>query len=176
MDVQSMNYSSTSARAEVVTKEAFKELPKDGPDFLIDATKIQAHQDALKQQTRRWQPGFFRVPVDASGMVKKQSYEDAIGKWIGQQSRQGWLLDSGVHVRGPFKAFDESGIIPLLGIVQYEVRAVFNWDRTRSVQNIRIPINPAVVRQDPEHRLTLKEAIKAWGINPQKLHAQKAGR
>ena len=174
MDVQSMNYSSTSAQAEKVSVEEFKKLPKQGPDFLLDVGRIQRRLNLLAQSPRRIDGGSFRIEMDASVAVMRSRWDEKMNDWISQKSRLGWTLDSGIKRKGVAKAFDPEGKA-IEGQIEVEVEAIFKYTGG-TPQSVRIPLNPATVRQDTEHRLTLKEAIKAWGINPQKLHAQKAGR
>lgn len=137
-------------------------MPKGGPDFLLDVAKIQRRMNARAQQPMRFKIGVFRMPLNASTAAAERFAHDQIGTWINREAKEGWELKSDVRITGPYKAHDAEGTAELPGIGEYRVRAMFKM--TRSVNPLRIELNPATVKQDPEHRLTLKEAGRAWGV------------
>lgn len=141
----------------------FHQLPMTRPVFLIDVGRLQRKLDARKRNPLRWQEGTFRLPLGMRPELAEKVAKEAIGKWISALGREGWRLNSDLQVRGPFRAHDlMSKNAVLLGEREYRVRAVFRLEVTP--QPLRIEINPALIRRDPEETLTAKEAAKALTI------------
>ena len=135
---------------------------KQGPDFLLDTAKIQASLDKRKESSLRASTMQLRVPSDATPAQIEQAAQEAIGKWVNWMSKDGYELRSDMQWNGPLPLRDETTGAVILGQKTYHIKATFQ--SMKSTSPVRIELNPAVVKRDPEHRLTLHEARKAWGL------------
>lgn len=162
-----MNSSLSRQRPSVVTKQEFDALPKQGPDFLLDTAAIQKRLDARKGSPLRKCRCVFRVPQGASQHAFQEEYKKTIGRWLQWLESEGLVLHSDVAIFGPRPLRDDNTGAVILGEQEYICQAVFR--HTRTAKPLRVELNPATVKRDPEHRLTLKEAIKAWGLPPRTL-------
>mgnify|MGYP001575821561 FL=1 len=159
----------------VVTKEEFDALPAQGPDFLLDTARIQARQDILGRQSIRLQRAECRVPLEASQKQREEMLRATIGKWLRWQEQDHWYLVSDITVGKPSFARDMQSGIVILGAQSYPLTASFKW-RGPAPKPVRIELDGRTVKQDPEHRLTLKEAMKAWNILPRGRATPQKGR
>ena len=82
------------------------------------------------------------------------------------ESKDGFELASPLRLTGPFPYHDRHSGAVLLGEEEYRWQGIFK--QTRSTEIVRQELDPATVKQAPDHRLTLKEAIKAWDVPPLK--------
>ena len=136
---------------------------REGPSFVVDAAAIQARIDARAKTPFRIKRGLFRVPREASERVKEATAKVAIGKWIRWNEQEGWSLKSNLTVQGPFPATDAHGNIPLLDSNEYRMQGAFRY-AGRSPEPIRIELPKEGVKQSPDHRLTLQEAMQVWEV------------
>ena len=151
-----------------MTEEQFQALPKGEPDFLLDSAKIQARVNEQAKNPVRPDICSFTIPNDASISYCESRMSEAIGQWIAWKAKEDWSLDSDVRRIGRFPARDiETGTV-ILGRSEFRYWARFRYAGP-TPKALRIPLNPATVRQAPDHRLTLKEAMRAWNINLAKL-------
>lgn len=142
--------------------EEFDRLPRTGHDFLLDTAVIQRRLDARKDNPYRIRTVVFRAPVDCSRRVFEELKRIAGEKFLAWESQDGWELASPLRLTGPFTYHDRTNGAVLLGDSEYRWQGIFR--QTRSQKAVRLELDPATVKQDPEHRLTLKEAMRAWGI------------
>lgn len=141
----------------------FQALPKQGPDFLLDVAAIQARLNARAQQHMRSSETWFNLPDSASKETKRKMAHDAIGHWIRWMAQDHWALASDVRITGKTRPAMTPDNVILLGETAYQMLAVFRYAGP-SPKFTRIELNPATVKQAPDHRLTLREAVKAWGL------------
>lgn len=129
---------------------------------MLDTQAIQKRLDARRDNPYRIRTVVFRAPKGCSRRVFEQLKKAAGERMLAWESKDGWELTSPLRLIGPFPYHDRTNGILLLGDEEYRWQGIFRY--TRSQKTVRIEIDPATVKQDPEHRLTVKEAIKAWGI------------
>ena len=141
---------------------------KAGPSFVVDTIALQRKVDRLKQMPVRSFPSFFRAPKDASQAVKEGMAKQAIGRWIRWQEQEGWHLASNVEIGLPKQATDANGNIPLLGVQEHPMRATFQY-RGKAPKPLRIQFPKDGVKQSPDHRLSLREAMRVWDVSTKGL-------
>lgn len=165
-----MSSSLSSPHPETFTKEEFRALPTEGPDFLLDVEAIQQRMNARAQTPFRRDTGFFQVPIDASTAAIEAKAKESIGKWINWNAKEHWELVTDVRISRPVQARDINSGAVLLGLREYRYTAGFRW-RGPAPKPVRIELDPATVKRDPAHRLTLKEAMRAWNVKAVNLRA-----
>ena len=148
------------------TWEEFRRLPRTGPDFLLDTRAIQRRLDDRKDNPYRIRTVVFRAPADCSRRVFEELKRVAGEKMLTWESKDGWELSSPLRLTGPFPYHDRGSGAVLLGEQEYRWQGIFK--QTRSPGMVRQELDPATVKQDPEHRLTVREAMKAWHVAPPK--------
>ena len=144
------------------TWEEFDRLPRTGPDFLLNTQRIQRRLDARKDNPYRIKTVVFRAPKDCSLRVFEMLKKNAGEKMLAWEAKDGFVLASPLRLTGPFPYHDIDTGIVLLGDSEYRWQGIFRYERSQKM--VRQELDPATVKQDPEHRLTLKEAVKAWKV------------
>jgi len=135
-------------------------LPKTAPEFLLDTEKLNKRLAATANNPRRWLTGSFHASKGMSRQMFENMAKEKVGKWVEWKAKEGWVLDSKPQVFGPFRAYALNSNLPLLGNDEFRVRAVFKT----VPKPIRTMIDPAIIKQAPDHTLTRHEAVKAWGM------------
>ncbi len=132
------------------------ELTKTQPDFLIDTNAINARLREEENYVGRIHVGTFALPLDMSpGMVKAKSFEKA-RQFIEVKEKDGWRLIGKPSITGPHKAHDEYGNIDE-NSREFWVKGMFR--HMKSLVRTRIELPPSMIKQDPEHHVTLKDII-----------------
>ena len=144
------------------TQAEFDKLPRSGPDFLLDTQRIQRRLDARKDNPYRRRMVWFRVPKEGSRRVFDLLTHSAAEKFIHHEDRDGWELVERLTITGPYPYYDPSTGLLSPGDSEYRWHGRFRQRRTPRL--VRMELDPATVKQDPEHRLTVKEAMKAWNV------------
>ena len=136
----------------------FYDLPKGGePDYLIDTARVNREMAARNRSPFRRHNCDINVPKDASPGAFRQRMKEAIETFIDALGKSGWDLASGFSFERREIAIDfEKGVLP--DHVCYRVSALFKTDP----KPVRLELPSALVKRDPEHRITLKEAMHAW--------------
>ena len=129
------------------------------PQFLIDTVAINRKYAAMKHDPRRWWTGVFQAPVGCSDGQRRRLAYDACGRWIEAMKKRRWDLVGRVSMYGPRRAHDINTNITLLDREEYILRAVFKLADTPVTELIEIPTG--LIKRDPEHTITLHEAIAA---------------
>lgn len=140
-----------------------EDLSRQGPDFLLDTAAINAKRLAAVQTALHWQTGTFQVPKGVSQQVFERLKRVAALRYIDMMSKRGWTLQSKLYLDGPHRAYDIRDAVVLLDKDEYRIRAQF---RKENPKYIRTEVPRELVKQDPEHRLTVKDAMKIDGIAP----------
>ena len=141
--------------------KGFKDLPKE-TDFLLDTGRIQKKMDRLNSQPLQRKTMTFHIPSDMRPEQRERVAKEKIGQGLRHMDREGWRLHSDLEVFGPFPCTDPVTNLPILGEREYRVRAVFQYMPTP--KPIRIPLDPRIVKQDPEHKITVKQAARALSL------------
>jgi len=132
------------------------DLTKTEPDFLIDTNAINARLREHEKYVGRVHVGTFALPLDMSpGMVKAKSFEKA-SQFIEMKEKDGWKLIGRPSITGPHEAHDEYGNLDE-NSREFWVKGVFRYMKTPVRTRIELP--SSMVKQDPEHRVTLKDII-----------------
>lgn len=131
------------------------------PEFLIDTEAINKRLRETKEDPRRWFVGSFFAPYDC--VYKSDSFralaKERTSRFIDAMRKKGWDIIEAPQVFGPFEARNiDSGAV-LLDQKEYRVRAVFQLQETPKL--IRDEVPSGLVKRDPEHTITLKQAIAA---------------
>lgn len=136
----------------------FHKLPKKKePEYLLDTNRLNKLLVAKNQSPSHWKEGTFMLPdkgLDqwaAERLVKEKCWA-----WINSLAKQGWDLDSKPEVRGPFPAFDIDKQTVVPDKREFRVRALFKT----VPKPIRIEVPTDSIKQDPDHAVTLREALK----------------
>ncbi len=141
--------------------------PSVGPDFLVDTGAVQRRMDARGRIPFRRKNALFRIPYDASPRIKDGYAQAAVGKWVVMEERDGWSLYGDIRYSGPFPASTPDNV-PMPEMEEWRMTSVFRYTG-RTPKPVRIEFPKAGVKQSPDHRLTLSEAMKVWGIHMAEL-------
>ena len=137
--------------------EQFKELPKKELDYLLDTTALNKKMADRADNPYRWRSAGFLVNKSASMAQKEAEAKIAVAKWIEIEAKKGWTLESKVQVYKPGgPALDLATGAVLLDRESWEARGIF---KTKP-QPLRLELPKGMVRQDPEQKLSLREALK----------------
>ncbi len=147
---------------DLKTWDGFSELKKQDLDYLLDTTALNKKMAMRNKNPYRWKTGSFRVPKGANKEQKVKAAKLACEKFVQAMEQQGWELKSKLQVYGPYPAFDILYNIPLLDQEELRIRGIFKTEP----KPVRIEVPPGIVRQSPDHKITLQEAMKATGIKP----------
>ena len=129
------------------------------PEFLLDTVAINAKYRKRREDPRRQWTGTTQVDADCQGeMLKRRLYEVTNRFLIAMQKRD-WELYSKVHITGPFRAYDFNSALPILGKVEYHLRATFKL--TAPLRPLPLEIPTGLIKRDPEHTITLRDALRA---------------
>jgi hypothetical protein len=140
------------------SSKSWDSLKRKQPDFLLDTTKINTKYARRKDNPLRIRTGSFHLPKEMKGRTLEKAQDGAMGAFVQAFEQRGWVLQDRVQLEGPFQARTEDRI-PILGTNEWRCVGTFKGVQTQ--QDIRIELPPGIVRRDPEHEITLKEAIKA---------------
>lgn len=140
------------------TWEGFESLSKTDLDFLIDTVALNKKLADRANNPYRWRVGSFHLPKGLTPEQRERLAKQAVQRFIETFAKQGWKLESKIRVYGPYQARDLTTGAILLDRDEWRVRAIFS---TRP-QPVRLEVPKAVVRVDPEQKLTTKEAVRAW--------------
>lgn len=151
-----------SAGPTQYTWQEFQQLPRTGSDFLLNTRAIQVRLDARSDNPHRIRTVVFRAPQGCSRRVFDQLKKAAGERMLTWEAKDGWELSSPLRLTGPFPYSDRNTGALVLGEEEYRWQGIFRY--TRSPKKVRIELDPATVKQDPEHKLTVQEAMKAWKI------------
>jgi len=135
---------------------------KEDLDYLLDTTALNKRMVDGKDNPFRWRVGTFHIPKGMSKEQKEKASKLACDKFIQAMARQGWELKSKIQIYGPYPAFDLVLQVPLLDMEEIRIRGIFATEP----KPVRIEVPPELVRRDPEHKISLNEALKATGIKP----------
>ena len=149
---------------DLKTWEGFKGLSKQGPEFLLDIAAINARTRQAATTALRWHTGTFKVPVDVSGPVFDRLKRIAGERWREMMAKRGWTLRSKLYLEGPFPCFDLRDQVVLPGHREYRIRGTFQKDNP---QPVRYEVPKDLVKQDSEHRVSLKAAMAVDGLAAQ---------
>lgn len=128
------------------------------PEFLIDTAAINRKYAARRDNPHRTWTGVTQVDIDCTGEMLKRRLYDACGRFIEAMRKRNWDLVGQVYVGDPHQARDEHGV-PSLGKVEYRIKGGFKF--TEPLRAARIDIPTGLIKRDPEHTITAKEAKKA---------------
>ena len=130
------------------------------PDYLLDTAAINAKYASRADNPRRFRTGVFRVPFDCVGGLLRGICEDKAKRFVSDLFKQGWELEGNVQMGNPRVAHDEYGL-PDLSEREITVCGVFKFQGKNRI--VSLELDPASVKQAPDHVLTVAEARKAWG-------------
>jgi len=147
---------------DLKTWDGFSKLKKDDLDYLLDTTALNKKMAARKGNPYRWLTGSFHVPKGVSADQRKRVADTACGKFVEAMEKQGWKLESKLQVYGPYPALDLLTQVILLDMDEVRIRGIFSTHP----KPVRLELDPGMVRQDPEQKSTLQDAIKATGMRP----------
>lgn len=131
------------------------------PEFLLDTARLNAKYAENSDNPYRLWTGTTEVPYDADPVWLKRILYDAAGRYIDAMKKRGWELMDKIRIGSPRIARDESGL-PDLSRIEYRLRGTFKFQgppRTTVLE-----LDPATVKQAPDHLITLAQARQAWGI------------
>ena len=135
----------------------FRDLPKGGePDYLIDTARINRRLAGRNQNPYREHICAFPMPKQISSRAFKARAKGAIETFLGTMEKSGWTLEGKLRYERREVATDPDGKV-LPECFEYRVTGLF---KTRP-KPWRIEVPAGLVKQDPEHRITLREAIRA---------------
>ena len=129
------------------------------PQFLLDTAAINEKYSKVAADPRRWWTGVFRAQSDLQGPALQRKTYESCGRFIEAMGKRRWDIVGEGHVYGPYKTHDLDSSLVILGEVEYKIRAVFRLADTPKTLRTEVPTG--LIRRDPEHRLSLKEAVKA---------------
>ncbi len=146
------------------TWDGFSDLKKEEADYLLDTTSINKRLKDKQKSPYRMRVGSFQLPKGIQGEMKDRACDKAVKSFLLAFEKQGLDLASKVQVYGPFPCYDIRSNILLLDKEEWRARALF---KTKP-KPMRIELPPGIIKRDPEHRITLKEAMKIEGITPER--------
>jgi hypothetical protein len=129
------------------------------PDYTIDVNALQLKYDKRRNDPRQIHYGSFSLDSEIQGGRLEQESNTACSRFEQAMIKKGWDLASQFNVVGPFSSHDIDSNLVLLGRSEYRIRAVFKPQNTP--KPVRIEIPTGLVKRDPEHLITLAEAVKA---------------
>lgn len=135
------------------TFEGFEKLPKKHPGFGVDVGELQKKYGT--GDNRRVARGSFRIPLGASQRVAAQITRQAGYRWIEAMKKQGWELISEVRANDRGLRADP---------ITYELMHGFQFVATFAKVNAkpaRLEIPLGIVKRESDHRISLREAVKA---------------
>jgi hypothetical protein len=130
------------------------------PQFLIDTEALNAKYAKRRDDPRRMFEGAFRMPKGASAQQLERVAREAIDRFIEAMRKKGWDLYSRVSVYKADMCRDiDNPSVVLLDKDEYRARAIFKMASTPV--RVREEVPPGLVKRDPEHTITLGEALRA---------------
>lgn len=141
---------------DLKTWVGFHKLPKEGPDLLLDTRAINERLAKRAGNPYRWKVGSFHLPRDITGRALEISCRRAGDRFIAAMAKQGWTLKSRLQVwkQNDWAQEPMTGAF-LLGMAEYRVRGVFATEP----KPLRFEVPREIVKQDPDHKLSLSEAV-----------------
>lgn len=144
----------------------WEDLPSEGDSLLIDVEKVRAQaQQVPERQVKR---AAFKAPVDVTEGQLKGLMKKALEWWLEREDKRGWRLESQVALVGPMAYRDPVTELYVPGYHQWVVQGWFRY--TRTPKAVKLAINPALVKQDPEHEVRaggphkeLSELVRGMG-------------
>lgn len=137
--------------------DKFKTLPKGGePDYLIDTARLNRKLARRANNPYREHTCAFPVPKTMDRWAFERRAKQALGTFLETMEKEGWVLVSKLRFERRDGFHDlEQGAMP--DCWEYRVTGLFKT----TPKPLRIEVPPGLVKQDPEHRITLKEALRA---------------
>lgn len=129
----------------------------DASAALLDTTAINARLAPGHDNPLRRRVGTFRVQDGISIRGFERRITQAGNAFVAMMEKEGWVLKSRLALTGPFAARDLLTNALLLDEHEYRYTGIF---ATRP-HPVRIELPPALVRQDLQQSLTLRDALKA---------------
>lgn len=126
------------------------------PSLLLDVPKIQKRIDKEKENPYRIKVGTFHTPIDMGRDMFEYTFALKVRIFMEAMSKEGWELASKVVLEGPFEAHDPYTLLLIPGQQEYRVKAVFKY-RGPTPQTVRVELDPAEVKQAPDHVLTTEK-------------------
>ena len=131
------------------------------PDYLIDTRAINERMREANRTPLRWRECSYTVPLGATAAQKASIATDAIKGWLQVMAKRGWTQWGKIVVQGPYPAVDILSQATLLDCQEWRARCVFEKEK---VKPVRIELDPRMVKQAPDHTITLREAAKIHGL------------
>lgn len=122
-----------------------EDLPKQGPNLLLDTAAIQRKYTARRDNPFRVLEGFLRVPSDMSATTLEKLVKARVERFIRWKGMEGWTLKGRIELIGPEVSRDSSGIA-VLGERQYRMKGVF----AIVPKPVRVMLRPETVMQAPD--------------------------
>ena len=139
------------------------------PSYLIDTNKVNAQNREGFDNPFRLRRGVTQIDIDCLGEnLVKTLYErgKVFIEWL---RKEGWELQGELRVIKPQPAMSDLGLL-LPGQLQYEFIGVFKYNRPMRI--VRTEVDSRIVRQGPDHEISVEEAAKILGIGePSAKHA-----
>lgn len=137
--------------------EDFAALPHIPVDFLTDTARLNRKLNARRDNPYRWKIGTFTLPV-CSEVMHRKLVIDACEDFVETMTKQWWTLSSRLAVSGPYPGKDLDTGMPLSlgGKTEFRVKAIFKMEK---FSESRLEIPKDMVKQDPEHVVSLREAL-----------------
>ena len=129
-------------------------------EFLLDTERINEKYAERADNPLRYITGSTRVDRDCVGAALKSALYEAAWKFIDNEKKQGWELQGTLHFDNPRTAKLDTGVTDL-GAVEYRITGVFKYQGPP--RTIRTELDPAIIKQAPDHTINAADAQKAWG-------------
>ena len=138
--------------------ERFRQLRyKPLVDCSIDTTAINAKYAKLRENGLRWHEGTFRLPKGLQKDTLRKALMEAGWKFIASREKQGWDFTDQMDIQGPVAARDMVSGAVVTDEDEYTFRGVFKT----VPKPLRTEIPIGLVKQDPEHIVSVQEALRA---------------
>lgn len=137
----------------------WEDLSGEEPDYLVDTAAANKSLAQRVDNPFRWKTGTFGLPIGVSRNAMDRMVRESCDKFIAALDKQGWTLRSGLQLKGPFpyRNLGQGGAV-LLDWREFRVQGLF---AVRKLERTRIELPPGSVKQDPEHKRTINEAVRA---------------
>lgn len=136
------------------------------PDYLLDTDAINKRYEAGFDNPYRIITGTVMVPVDWQGTKLEKWLRQSGDTLIQNMEKKNFRLASTLRIDfipGPAEDSD-TGLIRY-DMIRYFMAGIFKYDGPFRIK--RTEVDPALVKQAPDHTLTTAEAAKAWGVGLQ---------
>ena len=142
--------------------DKIREASFSEPDYLLDTASINARFAASSDNPRRIRTGVCKVPYDCVGGSLRAMLYDRASMFVEAMHKQGWELEGGLQMGNPRPAYDEFGL-PDMSLREVTIQGIFKFVNKGEV--IRLYLDPAAVRREPDQTLSARDALRAWGLN-----------